>query len=338
MKNKKTKSLIKNIFTFAIILVSLLILCGCGQNTENIGVDSIEISKKNLYMAEGQTAVISAQVYPFNASNQNYTFESNNESVVTIEDGFITAKKAGDAIIYVYSEDGGYKDSCNVLVTKARDNLALNQYNNLNMPPKELEPIYNSEDYQTNQTNSKTNRYAANNQNASINSKTVKNSHPINAKPIKQHTCVQAVNKKFDSFKTDNETNFKKQTFKDVIKNTTKKVKAEVIDNVDAGKNVFDEIKNELKNSIDDLENEKNAIIENFSNFSNNSFEKIFNSIRCDMINIFKETKQQILDDMLKTEEKIESGEYSVESKNLNGVTFVVIKNNVNAENDATEM
>ena len=143
---------------YYLVLCVFAVLCvfvtGCGQTPNNVYVDSIEISKKNLYLAEGQTAVISAQVFPFNANNQNYTFESSNSSVVTCEDGFVVAKKAGDAIIYVYSEEGGYKDSCNVLVTTAKNNLGLNNYNNLNMPPRELEPIYdfdNENSYQ--QTN-----------------------------------------------------------------------------------------------------------------------------------------------------------------------------------------
>ena len=124
-----------------------------GNQTKEVRVDGIEISKKNLYLAEGQTAVISAQVYPFNANNQSYTFESSNESVVSVEDGFVTAKKAGNATIYVYSTEGGYNDSCNVLVTTAANNLELNQYNNLNMPPKELEPIYYDKTTQTNSPN-----------------------------------------------------------------------------------------------------------------------------------------------------------------------------------------
>ena len=128
-----------------ILTLCLFLLSGCGTTEGKISVDSVQISKKNVYLAEGQTTVISAQVYPFNAENQNVIWKSSNEAVVTIEDGFVVAKKAGDAVIEVISEEGGYKDTCNVLVTTASDNLALNDYNNLNMPPKELEPIYHGE-------------------------------------------------------------------------------------------------------------------------------------------------------------------------------------------------
>lgn len=135
-------------------------LCGCGATEQKIAVDSIQISKKNIYLAEGQTAVISAQVYPFNANNQNVIWTSTNSDVVKIENGFITALKAGDATIEVVSEEGGYKDTCNVLVTTAENNLALNDYNNLNMPPKDLEPIYDASKQSTKKNTIK--KYAKN--------------------------------------------------------------------------------------------------------------------------------------------------------------------------------
>lgn len=146
----------------SIILLCACFLTGCGQTTETIAVDSIQISKKNVYLAEGQTTVLSAQVYPFNANNQKVIWSSSDESVVKIEDGFVTAVKKGEAVIEVLSEEGGYKDTCNVLVTTASDNLALNDYNNLNMPPKELEPIYNSANT-SNKTNKTTARKMLNN-------------------------------------------------------------------------------------------------------------------------------------------------------------------------------
>ena len=335
MKNCISKNLIvnfKKLICFSVLLLSCILLCGCGSNTEKIGVDSIEISKKNLYMAEGQTAVISAQVYPFNASNQNYTFESSNDSVVSIEDGFLTAKKAGDAVIYVYSDDGGYQDSCNVLVTKASDNLALNGYNNLNMPPKELEPIYdnesNGQQINTSVKNNKQKRYTAKN---------------LSNKQNKNNTYVSSKNKKYDP-RVSNEfnkninaisnLNNQSRSFKNLLKRKLKQVNAEVQDDVQTGKNVIEDLKLELQNSIKSLNAEKDMILNDMPKMFANDFTEAFNNIRCDMIDMMTLTKQSILDDLNKAEENLETGEYSVESKNLNGVTFVVIKNNINSNDE----
>ena len=300
MKKKVIGLSIKKIFVLVFAILSMFTLFGCGNAKTSVNVDGIEISKKNLYMAEGQTTAISAQVFPFNASNQNYSFESDNESVVTIEDGFVVAKKAGDAVIYVYSEDGGYRDSCNVLVTKAKDNLALNEYNNLNMPEKELEPIYNSDDYTNkNVTTNRTNQTSKR---------------------------LKTTNKQNDTSKPN-----KNGILKQWVKASAKKVNNEIQDNIDAGKNVLEQMKTELQNSINNLEQEKEMIKSTFSTFPKNDITEAFNNIQCEMLNMFKATKQSILNDIQNTEQKIDDGDYTVESKNINGVTFVVVKDKVNS-------
>ena len=55
---------------------------------------------------------------PENATNKNITWSSNNEEVATVENGVITAKKEGTAIITVTTEDGNKQVSCNVTVEK----------------------------------------------------------------------------------------------------------------------------------------------------------------------------------------------------------------------------
>ena len=261
-------------------------MCGCGASSTKISVDSIEISKKNIYLAEGQTAVITAQVYPFNAENQNVIWKSTNENVVTIENGFITAKSAGDAVIEVISEEGGYKDTCNVLVTTASDNLALNDYNNLNMPPKELEPIYENTSQKTNKTTGKT-----------ISKKSTKN------------------------------------TGRKLIKNIAKKASAESVSQKESALLVIDEIKSELKNSIENLSKQTEIIKTSITETNTeNTFAKTFADIQTSVINGIKEIKQEILDSLENTEQKVQSEEWTVQNKNLDGVTFVVISNKTESE------
>ena len=288
--------LFKNRIMFVfIILITTILLSGCGQQTSKVYVDGIEISKKNLYLAEGQTAVISAQVYPFNADNQEYSFESSDESIVTIEDGFVTAKKAGDAVIYVYSLEGGYKDSCNVLVTTAGNNLELNSYNNLNMPPKELEPIY----YEN--TSSKNNRYKTN--------RVSQNNQEF------QPSNIQKPNKK---------------TFKQQLRAGIQKVNAEINDDIMAGKNVLEEIKNDLMNSINNIEQQKQDIISMYDNLfkdTQNGFMESVKNFQTKIYDDIKQTQNSMIQNIENAKVKIDDGEYTVESGDINGVTFVVIKN-----------
>ena len=277
---------------FTFLLISILCLAGCGTSEEKIMVDSIQISKKNIYLAEGQTAVISAQVYPFNASNQKVVWSSTNDKVVTIEDGFITAHKAGDAIIEVISEEGGYKDTCNVLVTTAENNLALNDYNNLNMPPRELEPIYNSRDYDAqNQTvnNKKT-------QNTSFSKLT---SNKTNNQPVKSSN----------------------------LKNVTTMANAEVTDDKQVAMSMFEKVKSNLKNSIDSLQQEKELISTTLRNDFSNDFQNFVFNFQSELLDEMKNVKQEMIDSIEQIQEKVQNNEFTVQKQNTDGVTFVMISN-----------
>ena len=60
---------------------------------------------------------ISAEVIPEDAENQNFVFESSNESVVTIkQNGLIQVVGEGSAVITATSEEGGYTDAVEVTV------------------------------------------------------------------------------------------------------------------------------------------------------------------------------------------------------------------------------
>lgn len=264
---KKTSKYL--IFIFLICITSTVVLSGCSNTTETISVDSIQISKKNVYLAEGQTTVLSAQVYPFNANNQDVTWVSSNENIVKVEDGFVTAVKKGEAVIEVISNDGGYKDTCNILVATASDNLSLNNYNNLNMPPKELAPIYQS-------------------------------TTPTMAQPSKITT-------------------------RKIAKNITTKALNQTNDVKQSAKNVVNQIKQELQISIDNLNSQKQQLTQNLS--TDNNFITVFNNIQNEIIDGITNIKQQMINNLTQTEEKIDSDEYTVQNKNLNGVTFVVISN-----------
>ena len=285
MKKANRKKWLNFVIVLGFFVLSIM-LAGCGEQASEVRVDGIKKKKKNIYLAEGQTAVISAQVFPFNANNQNYTFESSDNSVVTCEDGFVVAKKAGDAVISVYSEEGGYRDSCNVLVTRAQDNLELNNFNNLNMPPKELQPIYNSEDEAT------------------------KTSLSAYAKP--QASPI---------------------TFNKLKNYAVKRLSDEVESDVNAGKNVLNDIKEEFLQFTDDLKFQKDTMKNLFCDCQN-SVVDAFNNLHLTILDELGKTNQAMIDEIDNISQKVEAGEYTVESKELNGVTFVVISNsNNNAEN-----
>lgn len=316
----------KILLNFIILLLFGIILTGCKNQGESVLVDSISISKKNLYLAEGQTAQISAQVYPFNADNQNYEFVSSNNSVVTIDNGFVKAIKAGNATISAISEDGGYKDSCNVLVTTVKNNLALNNYNNMNMP---MNINYQKEFDKENAKTSKNDKNEQKNaQNLSKNSKKTANSQ--NFIKVSETDIAENIDQK--------------TTAKQILEEIKTKTIQEMNVGFDAGKNVFDQIKNDFNVTINNIKNQSIDICNNFlqdtkqetDNSINSFFDlqtEIFESIQNinNQINqSIQNFKTEMIEQIDNIEQNIDSDDYVVETKDINGVKFVVITNKSN--------
>ena len=90
------------------------------------GVELVDIDD----IAVGGTARLAAVVLPANATNQNFTFESDDPSIATVdENGMLTSISEGTVIIAVTTEDGGFTDSAvvNILSPSTEFNWALFQ-------------------------------------------------------------------------------------------------------------------------------------------------------------------------------------------------------------------
>ena len=83
-----------------------------------VNVTSVELEETSIQLDLNgdQFTTISALVLPENASNQNVTWSSSNENVVTVDNGDIAAVKVGEATITVTTEDGGKTATCNIKV------------------------------------------------------------------------------------------------------------------------------------------------------------------------------------------------------------------------------
>lgn len=83
-----------------------------------IKVTGVTISPKTITMTDTGSGRVEATVVPQNATNRKVTYVSSDTSVVTVDEiGNLSAKKAGNAIITVKTEDGGFTDKCEVEVT-----------------------------------------------------------------------------------------------------------------------------------------------------------------------------------------------------------------------------
>ena len=90
---------------------------GGGDTPSTVAVTDVSLNKTATSIEQGQTETLTATVQPANATNQNISWSSSDESVAKVADGVVTALNAGTATITVTTEDGNKTATCNVTVT-----------------------------------------------------------------------------------------------------------------------------------------------------------------------------------------------------------------------------
>ena len=85
-----------------------------------VPVQSVGLNNSTLALSEGEGAQLTAHFNPENATNQNVTWRSDNESIAKVnEKGEVVGQKEGKTTITVTTEDGGKTATCEVTVKKA---------------------------------------------------------------------------------------------------------------------------------------------------------------------------------------------------------------------------
>ena len=97
----------------------MAVLWGCEKKP--VLVETVSLSETTLTLVEGETKVLTAEIAPADAENQSVTWSTSDKSVVTVEDGTVTAIKAGEATVTATANDkGSVKAECKVTVTAAK--------------------------------------------------------------------------------------------------------------------------------------------------------------------------------------------------------------------------
>jgi hypothetical protein len=79
-------------------------------------VKSVKLSEETVGLAPGQEKTLEPIVKPADATFKDVYWFSTDESVVTVEDGVVTAVAPGQAGVYVITLDGNYKKTCQIEV------------------------------------------------------------------------------------------------------------------------------------------------------------------------------------------------------------------------------
>ena len=97
------------------------------SSTETISVTGVALDQTTLILAKGGTATLKAAVAPVDATNQNVSWSSSDNAVVTVNGGVVTATGAGTATVTVTTVDGGKEATCEVKVSNAEYSKELTQ-------------------------------------------------------------------------------------------------------------------------------------------------------------------------------------------------------------------
>ena len=79
-------------------------------------VKSVKLSEETMTMNPGESRTLEPLVKPADATFKDVYWFSTDESIVTVEDGVVTAVAPGQAGVYVITLDGNYKKTCRIEV------------------------------------------------------------------------------------------------------------------------------------------------------------------------------------------------------------------------------
>ncbi len=86
-----------------------------------IPVSGVSLNYGSLDMDKGDTTLLRATVKPKNASNKNVYWSSSNNSVASVsQNGLVTARNSGGAVITVTTDYGNYSAECDVYVRNGK--------------------------------------------------------------------------------------------------------------------------------------------------------------------------------------------------------------------------
>lgn len=92
--------------------------CTVSVTTPKVNITGVSLNKDLLQLTAGDNSELVPKITPTNASNKNVTWTSDNENVAIVDElGVVTAIDKGVATITVTTNDGGFTDTCIVIVT-----------------------------------------------------------------------------------------------------------------------------------------------------------------------------------------------------------------------------
>ena len=108
---------------FIIMSLGLIMACDKEDNAglelgeeKVIHVTGVTLNQKQVTMKEGESVTLIPTIYPENATNQKVSWSSADVTIAVVDEGKVTAIKAGTTSIVVTTEDGGKTAICSIVI------------------------------------------------------------------------------------------------------------------------------------------------------------------------------------------------------------------------------
>jgi len=95
----------------------LIATCAVTVIPATVSVDSVTLNQATATLGVGGNLTLTATIFPQNATNQNLTWTSSDNTIATVANGVVTAISEGTTVIIVTTEDGNRTAICVVTVT-----------------------------------------------------------------------------------------------------------------------------------------------------------------------------------------------------------------------------
>ena len=102
---------------FIILLTALSLISSCDSGSINVPIKAVTLNKTSSEILIGDYEILEATVSPNNATDKTIKWSSSDESIATVTNGIVVAKKIGTTVITASA--GGCSDSCIVKVLNA---------------------------------------------------------------------------------------------------------------------------------------------------------------------------------------------------------------------------
>lgn len=116
---KAIQSILTKILAAALSLAAVCCVAACGgEKAKNEDVE-VTLSKTELELEEGESFRLTVSVSPADAANKHVEWRTSDPMIATVEDGVVTAKKAGETIVTAATNEKTV--SCKVKVKGKED-------------------------------------------------------------------------------------------------------------------------------------------------------------------------------------------------------------------------